>query len=424
MKAAHKVLDIVLLGLHSLAVHKVRSALTAMGILFGVWSVIAMLAINEGASEEAARSLRMMGSDNMIIESIKPSSAESSAQQGSNSTDYGLTKADVRQLMDNLPGVVRYTMAHRTQKSVQIGSKLIPTQVIGAYPNYADLARMQLMAGRFINETDQLRCRNSCVLTVPLSQRLFGNLDSVGRVLRLGGEDFRVVGLVDQPGRTMSSVPTEQASNLVYISASAELARFGEYLVTNTGANRTREHVQVSQVIVQLADEAAVIAAAKVARSLLGRAHGNLHDYEITVPVELIEQQRKQRRLWNIMFFTVASISLLVGGIGIMNIMLASVTERTREIGIRRALGAKRSDIVVQFLIEAVTLTTVGGLTGILLGFAVPPVVQSVLKIPALLPAATMIIPFVMAVVVGLISGLYPATRAAKLDPIIALRHE
>ena len=142
------------------------------------------------------------------------------------------------------------------------------------------------------------------------------------------------------------------------------------------------------------------------------------------MPVELIEQQRKQRRLWNIMFFTVASISLLVGGIGIMNIMLASVTERTREIGIRRALGAKRSDIVVQFLIEAVTLTTVGGLTGILLGFAVPPVVQSVLNIPALLPAATMIIPFVMAVVVGLISGLYPATRAAKLDPIIALRHE
>ena len=125
--------------------------------------------------------------------------------------------------MENLPGVVRYTAAHRTQKSVQIGAKLIPTQVIGAYPNYLDLGRLELMAGRFINETDQLRCRNSCVLTVPLSQRLFGNQDSVGRVVRLGGEDFRVVGLVDQPGRTMLSVPTGQASNLIFVSASADL---------------------------------------------------------------------------------------------------------------------------------------------------------------------------------------------------------
>ncbi len=423
MKGLNKVGDIVLLGLSSLAVHKVRSGLTAMGILFGVWSVIAMLAINEGASYESQQSLRQMGSDNLLIDSVKPSADESGAAQARGVLNYGITWSDQRTLIDNLPGVVRWTAAHRTQKSAQNGTKLIPCQVIGASPNYLDLGRLALVAGRFVSEADQTLCRNTAILTVSLARRLFGPDDPLDKVIRLGGESFRVVGLVDQPSRTMAAVPSELAMNLIFIPSATDKNRFGEFTVINTGSSRSRERVEVSQLIVQLADEKTVLNAAKVVRSLLSRSHDK-RDYDITVPLELIEQRAKQRRLWNIMFFTVASISLLVGGIGIMNIMLASVTERTREIGIRRALGAKRRDIIVQFLVEAVTLTTVGGLTGIALGFAVPPVVQTLLKIPALLPAATMIIPFLMAVIVGLISGLYPAMRAAQLDPIEALRHE
>ena len=142
------------------------------------------------------------------------------------------------------------------------------------------------------------------------------------------------------------------------------------------------------------------------------------------MPLELIEQSRKQRFLWNVMFFTIASISLVVGGIGIMNIMLASVTERTREIGVRRALGAKRRDIVTQFLVESVTLTTVGGVLGILIGLLVPSLVSWVLKLTTIITLSTLALPLGMAVGVGLIAGLYPAMRAARLDPIVALRHE
>ena len=191
-----------------------------------------------------------------------------------------------------------------------------------------------------------------------------------------------------------------------------------------TQGNWSAEKVEVSQIILQMTDEKAVVRAAPVIRSLLSRYHENT-DYNITVPLELIEQQEKQAELWNFMFLAIASVSLLVGGIGIMNIMLASVTERTREIGIRRALGAKRRDITIQFLIESVTLTTLGGLGGIITGgLLVPWIVQNILEFRTIITPVTLLLPFFMAAIVGLISGLYPATRAAKLDPIVALRHE
>ena len=212
-------------------------------------------------------------------------------------------------------------------------------------------------------------------------------------------------------------------SNLVFIPMTTDRTRFGKYMMIRTGSSRYIELVEVSQVILQMTDEDAVVRGAKIARSLLGREHDK-RDYEIVVPQELIEQLRRQQQLWNIMFFLIASVSLVVGGIGIMNIMLASVTERTREIGIRRALGAKRRDITTQFLIETIALTTVGGLAGIALGLISIRFVGKPLKIEPIVSTLTLVIPLLMAVLVGLASGLYPAMRAAKLDPITALRHE
>ena len=415
--------DILLLGLGSLMVHKVRSTLTAMGILFGVWSVIAMLAINEGASYESQQALRQMGTDNLLIESVAPPQENSAGERERGALRYGLTHVDVRRLVENLPGVVRHVTAHRTVKYAQRGSRLISCQVFGTTPDYLELARLRLSAGRFITETDVLRCRNFVVLAAPLARRLFGYEEPLNQTIRIGGEPFTVVGLVEQPSRSASAAAGEVAANPVFIPESADRSRFGEYTIVRTGSSSYSELVQVSQIILQMADEQSVLLGAKAARSLLAREHDS-KDYEITVPLELIEQRRMQRRLWNIMFFAIASISLVVGGIGIMNIMLASVTERTREIGIRRALGAKRRDITVQFLVEAVTLTMLGGLVGIGLGILVPVVVQHVLKLKAIISASTLLIPFTMAIVVGLISGLYPATRAARLDPIVALRHE
>ncbi len=423
MKAIYKVTDIVLLGLHNLTIHKVRSALTALGILFGVWSVIAMLAINEGARYEAEQSLRQMGTDKLLIQSVKPPQDAAAAARERGALHYGLTLADSRRLSDNLPGISRYVVAHETRKSVQYASRLIQARIFGTYPSYLQLRGLRMYAGRFLTSSDQLRGRNVCVMNKSLARQLFLYEDPLGRTIRIGGECFIVVGLVERPAGLAPEAQTEMVTSLIYIPAGADHARFGQYTIIRTGSSRTMERVEVSQIIFQMADEPAVLAGAKVAETLLTSYHDR-RDYDVVVPLELIEQRRKQRRLWNIMFFVIASISLVVGGIGIMNIMLASVTERTREIGIRRALGAKRRDITVQFLVEAVTLTTIGGLTGIAVGYAVPHIVERTLNIKAVLSPPMLAIPFLMAIAVGLVSGLYPAMRAAGLDPIQALRHE
>jgi len=240
--------------------------------------------------------------------------------------------------------------------------------------------------------------------------------------MRLGGEPFRVVGVLEKLPRSMAE-GAGPSGNYAIIPLTTDRQRFGEYSIDSGKGAWQAERVQVSQVILQMDSDDSVVGGAEIAKSLMQRYH-EADDYEITVPLELIRQKAQQRRLWNIMFLAIASVSLIVGGIGIMSNMLASVTERTREIGVRRAMGAKRSDIVAQFLIEAVALTMAGGLLGILLGLAIPQAIEKALQIPAIISPWTLVLPFAMAVIVGLASGLYPAWQASRLDPIEALRHE
>jgi len=423
MKAAHEVIDIVRLGLHSLSVHKVRSFLTSLGIVIGVWAVMVMLAILEGSSYEAQRSLREMGSDNIIIESIKPPSGESKATSvGRGVLHYGLTRKNVEALRDNIPGMLRCVTVHRTLKYAYVGGRNLLVAVIATEPTYADVARIDMTSGRFISSTDLLLAKPHCVITESLARRLFACKDPVGRTISLAGEPFIVVGILPRLPLSMAG-QAGNVGNYVIVPLTADRRRFGEFTVMRTQGGDTWEKVEVSQVILQMHDDKAVIDGATVARSMLGRSHRE-PDYDVIVPLQLLEQLAKQRRLWTLVFFFIASVSLLVGGIGIMNIMLASVTERTREIGIRRAMGAKRRDIIVQFLVESVTLTTAGGLIGIALGLPTPFVTGKLLSLPMIILPVMLILPFTMAVVVGLVSGLYPAMRAAKLDPTVALRHE
>jgi putative ABC transport system permease protein len=414
--------DIISLGLHDLAAHKVRSGLTVLGILFGVWSVIAMLAINEGGSYEAQRALRRLGSNNIIVSSVKPPEESGASAQSYGILEYGLENKDVARLHENIPGVIRCVVVRRTQKHARAAGLSLSVTLIGTEPGYAEIARTEMVGGRFITGADYFRARSVCVLTASLARRLLVCQDPLGATIWLGNEPFTVVGVLRQLPLALAGGASD-VENYVVVPMTADLARFGEMNIMVSAGSETYEKVVVSQCILQMTDEQAVIDGATIARSLLERYHQK-QDYEVTVPLEIIEQIKQQRRLWNFMFLVIASVSLLVGGIGIMNIMLASVTERTREIGIRRALGAKRRDITVQFLVEAVALTTVGGLLGIAVGLLVPWAVENLLRFTTIVSASTLVVPFVMAVVVGLISGLYPALRAAKLDPIEALRHE
>jgi putative ABC transport system permease protein len=424
MKAIYKVADTVTLGLHSLVVHLARSGLTALGIVFAVWSVIAMLAINEGFSFESQQALRELGSDNIIIESVKPPNSESKAsgQQGG-ALAYGLKYVDVARLRDSIPGIRRCVSVHRTLKYAYRPGKNLAASVIATEPTYAQVARTDLTAGRFLSAADVLQNKPYCLVTKSLARRIFGFVDPLGQTIRLGNEPFVVVGILTQLPRALAGGGGGDVGNHVIIPLTTDRTRFGEYTMMWGKGGGTSERVEVSQVILQMADDRAVLHAANIARSLLS-SHHDEEDYEVTVPLELMEQRKKQQRLWNIMFLMIASISLVVGGIGIMNIMLASVTERTREIGVRRALGAKRRDIITQFLVESVTLTTVGGLLGIGIGMLVPWIVESFLNLKTIVSAATLLLPLGMAIVVGLVAGLYPAMRAARLDPIVALRHE
>ena len=424
-KAAYKVLDIVRLSLHNLTVHAARSLLTMLSILFGVWSVIAMLAINEGAGVASERALRELGSSNIIVESVKPPQASAKASESTRgASTYGLTHLDARRLRDNVPRVARSVVSRRTSKLARVGANLLSVTVIATEPNYAELGRIDMRAGRFVSYADYLRAEPHCVITSQLARELFAYEEPLGQTLRLGsgGEAFRVVGVLDRLPRALAGSQVNPDACMV-IPLTTDRSRMGELNFTIQQGSHTLERVEVSQVILQMEDEQAVLAGADVVRNLLQREHEDM-DYHIEVPLELLRQQAKQQRLWNIMFTVIALVSLLVGGIGIANIMLASVTERTREIGVRRALGAKRRDITSQFLVESVTLTTLGGLLGIGVGTLIPFVVQMMLDIPAVLTSFTLFLPFVVAVLVGLISGLWPALRAARLDPIVALRHE
>jgi len=422
VRAVHKVADVIRLGLHSLMVHAVQSILTALGIIFGVCGVIAMLATSAGMAEESQRYLRELGSDNIIIEAVKPPEEDKASDQTRGALQYGLTLADVIRLR-SMPGLRRCVTIHRISKTIRVRHRQTSAAIIATEPTFVKVARVRMQAGRFISSADMLRRKAHCVLTGSLAKRLFPIGDPLGQTIRVGSDPFVVIGVLARPPRVLAGGVGGEGANYLIIPMATDRARFGRYSVKRSKGTWEVEQVEVSQVILQMADEQAVLDGAIVAKRLLEKYHDRL-DYEVQVPLELIEQRKKQLALWHFMFLMIASVSLVVGGIGIMNIMLASVNERTREIGVRRALGAKRRDITAQFLVEAVTQTTVGGLVGIAIGLAVPWIIERYLGFPTIVSAWTLLLPFLMAVGVGLASGLYPAFRAARLDPITALRHE
>lgn len=437
-------LDTLRLGLKSLLLHKLRSGLAVLGIFIGVTAVIWLVAMGEGVSYQAQQQIKDLGANNIIVRSIKPP-AESTRSGRFSILEFGLRRDDFERIATNVPGITQAVPMREIRKEARYLDHVTDVRLVGCTPEYLQLARLQVSRGRFITGQDMHQAANVAVVADQTARELFPHEDPVGKLLKLDREFYVVVGqtAARSPSGNVGGSFSGQNYNLdVYIPLPTLKDRIGDMVVTSRSGSFEGENVQLSQITVTVADMYAVDDTADMIRTLLEKSHKDV-DYSITVPKELLEQAEVLQMMFNVLLVLIAGIALLVGGIGIMNIMLATVTERTREIGIRRALGAKQRDIVEQFLSETVVLSSIGGLLGVLFGFFCGPAVtaargvagwvvpEMLIALPAnvrdLEPRIapwSVIAAFMISVGVGVVFGLYPARRAALMDPIEALRHE
>ncbi len=438
------------LGIKSLLLHPMRSALTVLGIFIGVASVIWLLAIGEGISQEAQRQIEDLGAENIIIRSIQPPDESGGNFRQINA--FGVSRAEA-ELIERTISTVRRVLPIREipQKFAYTGNpnvKPVDGRLVGCTPEYADVTQLSVARGHFLTSQECESKSSVCVIAARLAGKLFPSEDPLGKQIFLPEkkEFFQIVGVLRHRNATAAiggSLAAQDFSLDIYIPIGTMRLRMGDQETKRTGGSFSTKIFELSQMTVQVDNAKDVPRTAKLVEATLKANTRDRQDIAVVVPYELLEQAKTTRLMFMMFMGLIAAISLIVGGIGIMNIMLATVTERTREIGIRRALGGKRSDITQQFLVETISLSIVGGVTGILGGLLCPVTVKvarwfveefapkfyanlpDVAKVmtPEIVPISIPVA-FFISVVVGVLFGLYPAMRAAQMDPIEALRHE
>ncbi len=431
----------VQLGVKSLLLHPLRSLLTVLGIFIGVASVIWLLAIGEGISFEAQKQIEGLGADNIIVRSIKPPSEETANTRGP--VPYGLKRFEFDAIVETVPTIKSALPIREIRRQFSRGEKMVDGRLVGTIPDYARVLRLEVDRGRFLEPADVQSHKAYCVLAAEVAQRLFPYQDPIGRTVNLieHKDYYLIIGVMKSRSPTAAiggSLEAQEFSNDIYVPISTMRQRIGDRVWTRRAGSFEGEEVELNQITFRVDDIKHVLATADLLKAMFDRS-----DVKITVPLELLEQAKTMRLMFIMFMGLIAAISLLVGGIGIMNIMLATVTERTREIGVRRALGAKKVDIIRQFLVETIVLSIAGGATGVAFGLLCPTIVDGlrnfarwqnpefVAKLPEVMQAVTPIIvpvsiplAFGISVVIGVVFGIYPAIRAANMDPIEALRHE
>jgi putative ABC transport system permease protein len=419
------------LGLRALWQHRLRSLLTVLGIVFGVCSVIAMLAIGEGASYEAQEQIKSLGSQNIIIRSVKPPDEQKASTQSSQSyvLDYGVTYADADRIMATIPGVVADLPVRDIHDYAWNISRRVDCEIVGTVPWYPDLRNYRVARGRFFTEKDMQGRSSVCVLGAEMVPALFPLESPLGKHVRVGGDYYQVIGVMEArghdatPGAGAAVSKDKPAAYSMFVPLETIKMRYGEILMRRRSGSFEAERVELHELTVKVNSLDKVTGVAEAVKTVMEHNHKR-KDYQIDVPLEMLRRAERTKQIFNIVLGSIAAISLLVGGIGIMNIMLASVTERTREIGIRRALGARRRDIIIQFLVETVMLSGIGGIMGVLLGVTIPFVVSHVAGMKTIITPWSPLLAFTISALVGVVFGIYPAVRAAKMDPVEALRHE
>jgi putative ABC transport system permease protein len=415
------------LGLKDVSVHKLRSSLATIGIVLGVASVIVMLAVGEAARYEAVRQIKELGAANIIVRSVKPSKDTQESVNGEEILTYGLTTKDLDRLQSTIPTVRSATPLREFPKEARYLDRKLEARVVGVMPSYLGMNGLRMNRGRFLTELDNERFENYCVLGADTAETLFPLEDPIGRSIRLGESHYyEVVGVTERRAQSAgigSSLSAQDYGRDVYIPFATDKVRFGKVLVYERAGTFTAERLEISQITLAINDTSHVRKTAAIIEDTLKLYHKK-SDTAVTVPLDLIERIEQTQRIFTYVLGAIASISLVVGGIGIMNIMLATVTERTREIGIRRALGAKRRDITAQFLAESVVLSGTGGMLGVALGISLSFLVTYFFSQRTIVTSWSPALALTISVIVGVVFGTYPARRAAFMDPIEALRHD
>ena len=438
-------------AVEALAHNKLRAALTSLGILFGVASVITMLAIGNGAEAEILAQMRLLGANNVIVTPIvhqkEGTVGKDVAKKQTSRFTPGLTYLDARSIKSMIPGVTATSSEIVVNSVITRASHHRSGKIVGVDSTYFRLMNLDLAAGGTFSESQVSKAAPVVIIGQGVKSRFFATEEPIGRTIKAGDQWLTVVGVLEDrhvSAETARRLGIRDVNMDVYVPVTTMLLRYRNRAAvtqhemeltarefTSTDSSETdeqraekRNYHQLDKIIVQVGASAAVPAVAEVVRRMLQRRHNDVTDFEITVPELLLKQEQRTRTIFNIVLGAIASISLVVGGIGIMNIMLASILERIREIGVRRAVGATRRDIGAQFLSEAVMISLTGGVAGIAVGGLLASAIERFAKIHSIVSPTSVAVAFGVSVTVGLAFGIVPASRAAKQDPITCLRYE
>jgi putative ABC transport system permease protein len=417
------IFETLLQALKGLQQHTLRTFLTMLGVIFGVAAVIGMLSIGKGAEQEAIEQIAAFGINNVRIHALEltPEQQDKAARTPSK----GLTYEDAQYLQDVLPYIDAVAPQNLIEKEVVYQQLRPQANLVGTTPGYLDVNGQKPGLGRFLTDDDLREYRQVCVLSYALAQELFLTEDPLGQYLTLGGMRFRVVGVLAERTQTAQKIDikSRNTDRDIYIPITTSLRKF-TFAPSELNLRNSVDYNVVDEIALKVSDASFLRESRDSISQILDRRHANIPDYQVVVPTELLEQSQQTQRLFNLVMGCIAGLSLLVGGIGIMNIMLASVTERTREIGIRRAIGARPADVLLFFLLEATLISLIGGVIGIFTGMGISALVSLYAGWKTIVSVESILLSFGVSSLVGIFFGLYPAWRASKMDPIQALRHE
>lgn len=432
------------IALEAVLANKIRSLLTGLGIIFGVAAVIAMMAIGSGAQEEILEQIRLVGVNNIVITPIVEQE-ETELEEGERdegkekNLSPGLTMLDSRSIKRIIPGI------NKISPEIILDTYLIKNalrrsaKLVGVENNYFEISGFELYEGKYFNDEHLNYGKQVCIIGKSIKSKFFSKEDPIGKKIKVGNHWLKVIGVLEErhiSKKSISNLGIRDYNMDVYAPLKTVLIRYeNRALVTEAAIKlfnrsdpeereKSPNYHQLDRLVIQVRETEQLSGVAQVISKTLKRRHNGIVDYEITIPELLLKQQQRTKSIFNFVLGAIAGISLLVGGIGIMNIMLASVLERIKEIGLRMSIGAKKADIAYQFLLEAVMISVSGGVVGVILGSGIAIGVSELVEIPTILSFASIIISFGVAVSVGVIFGYTPAKRAANQDPITSLRYE